>query len=166
MDLQEITTKFFNSMADAIKGRQSETVLAPAAAIFKDGQIAVIDTTPLAVTGPHWMEILSGIICAIHQKDHIDAYCVAMNTWGVFHPDQELIAKVDSGEIKSYQDLPNREEVLIITAGDAERTLVRIWKVKKAPSGIDIFNEEDIPSDADFTGSFYDLIVERPRYLN
>lgn len=170
MDLQEITDRIFKNMSETMREKPKDSILPPIALIFKGDNMGMIPTTPLAPVGPAWRDVLSHIIKAIHEHERIDAYCIGVETYGMVNPSAELLERAQRGDLKTLADIPRseRDELLILTAGDNFQTITRIWRMQRDPeTGLyNQFDEEDVPRDCSFGTTFCDLLIERPKHLN
>lgn len=171
MELSEITDNVFKNMSEALREMPKDASIPPVALIFKDDHMGLIQTDMLCRTGPAWRHILAQVIKGIHQHQDIEAFCIGMQTWGVLHPGQELIAKFDAGDLRGPGDVPDKDYLLLIIAGNSFQTVLRLWKVSKdAESGqfVDFEEQGDLsPQGAvELIGPFYDILVERPKHMN
>jgi hypothetical protein len=164
--LETIVERMYTASTERLKEQPKDAAMPPLALIFKGDDLGIIPCQQLAFAGPAWRMILSAIIRNLYKLDNIDSYGVAQESFAITEPTLEIIKDVIAG--KPISEMPEREEILVIQAGNNFQTIGRIWNLVRDPeTGVIIdFVAKEIPFDMPIMGGFNDLLVEKPELLN
>ena len=164
--LEEIVENMYNATTKKLKEQARDVVMPPLALIFKGDGFGMIPCQQLGFAGPAWTEILSEIIQGMHEQMPIDAYGVAQESYALIEPTIGDMKELMAG--KPVSEMPNRQEVLVIQAGNNFQTIHRIWRIVRNPdTGMIVdFIVNEVPENMPIFGGFTDLLVEQPKLLN
>jgi hypothetical protein len=165
--LEEIVEKMYAATTDKLKEQAKDAAMPPLALIFKGDNLGVIPCQQLAFAGPAWTAVLSEIIKSVHEQNNIDAYGVAQESFALIEPTIDDMKEIMAG--KPVSQMSNREEVLVIQAGNTFQTIERLWNIiRDSDTGMIVdFNLKELPPGMPIFGGFNDLLlVERPERLN
>lgn len=141
MNLRETTDKMFSFVFSALKGMQKDEEAHPIIFAFKNDAPGIIKAPPPERVGPTWQLILASVIKELHEEHGINGYVIGMETH----------ALLGDSSFDAY----------VITAGDEERTVVRLWELQRdnLTGRYVSFIERVVPDDFSLMDNLSNLLV-------